>query len=119
MAWPTPLWSITGSDTAYIYVNSDTYWQRDSNDAELHVLGSNETTVHEVGMESDRRIWRGLVRDKAMLKKLRGLVKKNCSFSGPYDSGSCRVMNVKPQQVPNVSDINVGYYRVTVELMHR
>lgn len=120
MAWATPLWSISyGGQTFQMYVDSDTYWQRESGDAELHVLHSNETTVHKVGRPSDTRTWRGLVVTKAMLKKLQDMVGYNCSFATPYDSGQCRIMSYAPRQVFDAKEPTVAKYQVTVELMYR
>lgn len=118
MSWDTPLWTIGGKG---LYVNSDTGWQVSSGDAEIHVLKSDETTIHDLGRESTRRTWRGVVRTKTTRDQLTALVGHNTSYDTPYpgDSGSCRVMSIGAKSIEDTSEPTVPKYQVTIELLER
>lgn len=116
MAWPTPLWTVGG---VKFYVINDTGWGGSSGDAELHVLDADETTIHDVGRESLRRAWQGLARTQATMNSLKSLIGTNVAYDTPFDSGNCRVMDVKGRSVYDSQEPSVAKYNATVEMVQR
>lgn len=122
MAWDTPSWRLRNSGTnAYIYVSADSYWHKATEDALLHILGDDETTVHDLGTPSALRTLSGLVRGQNEMDRFINMVGKNCTLTGPYDSAvDVRLMQVsKPRSVEHVADLATRYWQISLELMKR